>query len=97
VNSVPVQTAAQTIRSDYVAVPGLCLTPDQIQRLYDLDGLMCEAVLAALVDVQFLTTTEDGRFVRRDRTAAAAGAVASRARRTLARTARLPSPVERRE
>ncbi len=55
------------IRSDYVALPGLRLTAGQVQRLYALDMLMCEAVLAALVDVRFLTLTEDGRYVRRDR------------------------------
>jgi hypothetical protein len=66
-NSVPVQLAAQAIRSEYLAFPGLCLSCDQIQRLYSLDGLTSEAVLAALVDVQFLTTTDDGRYVRRER------------------------------
>ena len=53
-----------------MALPGLCLTAGQVQRLYALDMLMCEAVLAALVDVRFLTTTDDGRYVRRDRSLA---------------------------
>jgi len=65
--SVPVQQTAQSIRGEYLELPGLSLTCEQAQRLYALDSLTCEAVLAALVDVQFLDRTRDGRYVRRDR------------------------------
>lgn len=40
------------------------LTCRQAQRLWDLDQLVCEALLAALVDVRFLVEC-DGVFLQR--------------------------------
>jgi hypothetical protein len=70
-NGVPVQETARCIRAEYQELPGLSLTGSQVRRLYGLDGVTCEAVLAALVDVQFLARTNDGRYVRHDRHPAA--------------------------
>lgn len=61
---VPVSEAARCIRGEYLELPGLSLTRHQVQRLYTLDEVTCEAVLAALVDVRFLARTPDGRYVR---------------------------------
>lgn len=58
--------AVQWIRSEYRELPGLALTRRQVQRLFGLDDVTCEGVLAALVDVQFLAERLDGRFVRAD-------------------------------
>ncbi len=60
-----VHDAARAIRDEYLELPGLRLTNQQVQRLYALDGVTCDAVLAALVDVEFLARASDGRYVRR--------------------------------
>jgi len=54
------------IRSEYLEVPGLYLTRDQVQRLWNLDAATCDAVLEALVDVRFLRRTDGGAYVRTD-------------------------------
>jgi len=77
--SVP--DAARWIRSDYLALPGLSLTRDQAQRLYSLDGVVCDGVLAALVDVRFLHRTQDGRYVRADQAPGGGLAHGSQSRR----------------
>jgi hypothetical protein len=55
----------QRITRDYDEQPGLCLTPQQAQRLWGLDGPMCRAVLTALVNAGVLQRSSDGRFTRR--------------------------------
>jgi hypothetical protein len=64
--TMPAQLAAHRIRGEYLELPGLSLTLQQVQRLYCLDSLTSESVLAALVDVNFLTQNDFGRYVRRD-------------------------------
>jgi hypothetical protein len=54
------------IRSEYLEMPGLQLTPQQVQRLWNLDTLMCESLLAALTDGRFLRKTAAGRYARFD-------------------------------
>jgi hypothetical protein len=52
------------IRAEYLEVPGLHLTKKQVERLWGLDALTCDAVLDALVEAQFLRRTEAGRYTR---------------------------------
>jgi len=54
------------IRSEYLEIPGLHLTRDQVQRLWGLDAVTCDALLEALVDVRFLRRTLAGAYVRAD-------------------------------
>lgn len=54
----------QLIRAEYLEIPGLRLTKRQVQRLWGLDEVMCEALLAALVDVRFLRCTRQEAYVR---------------------------------
>jgi hypothetical protein len=70
---VPVWQAAQAIRGKFLNLPSLVLSQDEVQCLFALDPLASEAVLAALIDVRFLTVTDDGRYVRRDRKRTAGG------------------------
>src|SRR4029450_5822377 len=42
------------IRAEYLEMPGLHLTPKQVQRMWGLDAVMCDALLGTLVDVRFL-------------------------------------------
>jgi hypothetical protein len=54
----------QTVRGEFLEVPGLLLTRDQVQRLWDLDDSLCDTVLEALVQNGFLQRTDQGAFVR---------------------------------
>jgi len=56
----------QLIRAEYLEMPGLSLTNRQVQRLWNLDAITTETVLAALVDVKFLRRTAQGAYVRAD-------------------------------
>jgi hypothetical protein len=54
------------IKTDYMELPGLSLTPWQAQRLWGLDEVQCEAILKALVDAAFLRRTRNGCYARID-------------------------------
>jgi hypothetical protein len=52
------------IRAEYLELPGLHLTKKQVERLWGLDALTCEALLDALVDARFLRRTKAGAYMR---------------------------------
>jgi hypothetical protein len=54
----------QIIRGEYSEIPGLQLTRKQVQRVWGLDPLTCDALLEKLVDVRFLRRTENGAYAR---------------------------------
>ena len=54
------------IRGEYLEMPGLALSLDQAQRLWNLPRQDCERVLDALVDAGFLACPRLGMFVRAD-------------------------------
>ena len=54
------------VRAEYVEMPGLSLTKPQVERLWGLDAVTSEALLAALVDVKFLRRTVRDAYVRAD-------------------------------
>jgi hypothetical protein len=54
------------IRSEYLEIPGLHLTRNQVQRLWGLDAVMCDTLLETLIDVRFLRRTHAGAYVRAD-------------------------------
>lgn len=56
----------ELIRAEYLDVPGLNLTRDQVRRLWNLDEETCDAVLQALIDGEFLRRTPTGSYVRAD-------------------------------
>jgi hypothetical protein len=56
----------QLIRAEYLEIPGLCLTREQAERLWDLDPVTSEVLLAALVDANFLRFTRQSAYVRAD-------------------------------
>jgi hypothetical protein len=56
----------QLIRAEYLEIPGLHLTRNQVRRLWGLDDLTCDALLEALVDLRFLRQTRTGAYVRAD-------------------------------
>jgi hypothetical protein len=54
------------IRAEYREVPGLNLTRQQAKRLWGLDDVTCDSLLAALVDTRFLRLTASGTYVLTD-------------------------------
>jgi hypothetical protein len=54
------------IRAEYLEIPGLSLTKQQVERLWGLDAATSDALLAALVDVKFLRRTVRDAYVRAD-------------------------------
>jgi hypothetical protein len=57
---------ARLIRAEYLEIPGLHLTRRQVQRLWNLDAMVCDALLDALVAGRFLRQTRSGAYVRAD-------------------------------
>jgi hypothetical protein len=54
----------QRIRAEYLEMPGLTLTPGQVQRLCGLDGAACEQAIRELVETGFLAVRADGAVAR---------------------------------
>ena len=54
------------VRAEYLEMPGLSLTKPQVERLWGLDAVTSEALLAALIDVKFLRRTVGDAYVRAD-------------------------------
>jgi hypothetical protein len=52
----------ERVRAEFLEMPGLRLTLAQVQRLCGIDPLICQAVVDALVDAQFLCVKPDGRY-----------------------------------
>ena len=59
-----VEDVIARVRAEFVEMPGLRLTREQVQRLCGVEPLMCSAVLTALVDAKFLCANSDGTFAR---------------------------------
>jgi hypothetical protein len=58
------EAVVRRIRSEFVEMPGLRLTPAQATRLWGLDGDACQAVIQALIDASFLRWTPAGAVTR---------------------------------
>jgi hypothetical protein len=54
------------VRAEYLEMPGLHLTRDQVRRLWALDDVTCNALLIALVEAHFLRRTPFGTYARAD-------------------------------
>jgi hypothetical protein len=54
------------VRGEYEEMPGLKLTKLQAQHLWDLEPMMCDAIIDALVRTRYLRRTADGAYVRAD-------------------------------
>ena len=50
--------------NEYIDLPGLHLTFEQVRRLMSVDANMCASVLDTLVELRFLTRSADGTYVR---------------------------------
>ena len=53
------------VQSEYLEMPGLCLTFDQACRLWALDSTTCGRVMQRLVAEGFIAVSDRGSYVRR--------------------------------
>jgi hypothetical protein len=61
---MPHHAVLQRIRAEYLEMPGLRLTQEQVGRLCGVERALCQMVLDALVAERFLYVTSDGRYTR---------------------------------
>ena len=52
------------IRAEYLEMPGMRLTTEQVQRLCGVDAAVCQLVMDSLVAIRFLCVYPDGTYVR---------------------------------
>ena len=52
------------LRAEFVEMPGLRLTADQVQRLCGIEPTLCRQGLDALVETRFLCVKADGTYGR---------------------------------
>jgi hypothetical protein len=64
-DTLPYQLVFERIRAEYLEMPGMRLTPAQVQRLSGVDQSVCRVVLDDLVRAQFLHIRLDGTYARR--------------------------------
>jgi hypothetical protein len=69
--TTPYQEAFDRVRAEYVEMPGMRLTRQQLQRLCGVEATVCQLVLSDLVRAAFLRQGPDGCYARvADRTSA---------------------------
>jgi hypothetical protein len=73
---LPYEQVFARIRAEFLEMPGMRLTPAQVERLAGVDRSICQAVLEDLVRAGFLCISENGRYGR------LSDGTAGRARRT---------------
>jgi hypothetical protein len=52
------------LRAEFLEMPGLRLTSEQVQRLCGVERTICQLVLDSLVDARFLCVKSDGAYAR---------------------------------
>jgi hypothetical protein len=57
-------TLLERIRAEFLEMPGLRLTREQAQRLWSVEGTMCQQVLETLVETKFLCVKPNGAYAR---------------------------------
>ncbi len=58
------QRVLERLRAEYLEMPGMKLTFEQVQRLCGIEQTTCKLVLDALVKDSFLRLKSDGTYVR---------------------------------
>ena len=58
------EAVLRRVRSEFVEMPGLRVTPAQATRLWGLEGDACQKVIKALIDASFLRWTPAGAVTR---------------------------------
>jgi hypothetical protein len=60
----PLEDVRNRLRAEFLEMPGLRLTAQQVQRLCGVDRADCQLVLDSLVDAKFLCTKSDRSYAR---------------------------------
>jgi hypothetical protein len=55
----------ERIRAEYLEMPGMRLTAEQVQRLCGVDASVCQVVMDTLVATKFLCVNPDSTYVRK--------------------------------
>src|SRR5450759_2086869 len=63
-NRLRADGAETRLRAEFLEMPGLRLTPGQVQRLCGIERTLCQLVLDSLVDARFLCVSSDGHYAR---------------------------------
>ena len=58
----PAERLLERVRGEYLEMPGLRLTFQQVQRLCGIEQTMCQLVLDSLVDAKFLYVKSNGHY-----------------------------------
>lgn len=58
------QRVVERLRAEYLEMPGMKLTTEQVQRFCGIEQTICKLVLEALVKADFLCFKSDGTYVR---------------------------------
>jgi len=59
-----IQDVRDRLRSEFMEMPGLQLTAQQVERLCGIESSVCRLVLNVLVETHFLSLGQDGRYTR---------------------------------
>ena len=54
----------ERLRAEFLEMPGLRLTQQQVQRLCGIEPKICQLVLQELVNARFLAVKPDGSYTR---------------------------------
>jgi hypothetical protein len=63
-NTPPYREAFERIRAEFLEMPGMRLTPRQVERLSGVDCAVCKCVLDDLVRARFLGVLPNGSYGR---------------------------------
>jgi hypothetical protein len=61
-NTLAYREAFERIRAEFSEMPGMRLTPEQVERLSGVDRAVCQCVLDDLVRAKFLNRFSNGRY-----------------------------------
>jgi hypothetical protein len=63
-NTLPYREAFDRIRAEFLEMPGMRLTPEQVERLSGVNRAVCKCVLDDLVRAKFLRVLPNGGYGR---------------------------------
>jgi hypothetical protein len=63
-NTLPYREAFDRIRAEFLGMPGMRLTPEQVEHLSGVDRAVCKCVLDDLVRAKFLGLLPNGSYGR---------------------------------
>jgi len=64
VTMTTIEDVLSRLRAEFLEMPGMRLTADQVQRLCGVERALCRWALDALVASRFLRVKADGRYAR---------------------------------